>query len=305
MKNLRAFRGRILPLLPRRLPLPHCLLALLLLPLYACDGDVDFGEQYKKTIYLVGAGDLLRVAEHAYGAVDDRIVFSVYRASSRPDDRPVTVQLAIDHRALDSLNQRRRLENPLHVDRVLLPPSRLALPPSLAVTILPGRQYATLALPVNLDGLDADTAYALPVAILSNDAGYDVNPALRAVIREIAMINPYSGDYSGSSVEHPDTLAPAVIRPVQPALKAISATQVRLVIHDLEDDPAHLDTRYMLLTIAPDDTVTITPWRRADVQPLPGSRYDPALQSFELHYAASGKIITEKIANIRAPHPEY
>ncbi|MDR1414219.1 MAG: DUF1735 domain-containing protein [Odoribacteraceae bacterium] len=265
----------------------------------SCNGDVDFGEQYKKTLYFVDSKNLLHAVDYAYGAEDNKLLFSVYCASSQPIDREVNVLLAVDVRALDSLNTQRRLENPLYEDKVLLPSFRYELPAAPTITIRPGARYGTLELPVTLDGIDADVAYALPLTIVSNDAGYDVNPALRSIVHEIVMINEYTGDYSGSSAEEAGS-----IRPVLPTMKAISANQVRVVVHDMEDNADYLATNYMLLTIHPNSTVSITPWESADVQELPGSFYDRVLQSFELHYRAAGKVITEKITNIDAPKIE-
>ncbi|MDR1274064.1 MAG: DUF1735 domain-containing protein [Odoribacteraceae bacterium] len=276
----------------------HVYFLLLALAFASCD-DLDFGEQYKKTLYLTNSKDLLYTVSYPYGVADNKMVFSVYCASSEPITREIAVQLEVDPRALDSLNTQRRLENPLYEDKVQLPAFCYELPEPLRVLIRAGEQYGTLEVPVDLDGLDADVAYALPLSIVSNNAGYDVNPNLRSIVHEIVMVNDYSGDYSGSSAE-----AGGAIRPVMPILKAISANQVRLVVHDMEDNVQNLATNYMLLTIAANGTITITPWEGADVEDLSGSFYDRVSRSFELHYRTAGKVITGKITDIDAPKTE-
>jgi hypothetical protein len=259
---------------------------LCLLALASC-GDADFGEQYKKTIYLVNSKNLLYTVEYAYGATGNTIVIPVYCASTEPITSDVTVHLQVDQHALDSLNTQRRLENPLYEDKIMLPSFRYELPADPSVVIRAGEQYGTLEVPVDLDGLDADVAHVLAFSIVSNSAGYDVNPALRSIVHEIVMVNDYSGNYSGSSA-----VAGATPVPVLPVLKALSANQARMAAHDRED-------ALMVLTVAPSGAVTITPWAGAPVEGLPGCTYDPVTRGFLLYYRLDGNIITEKITSFR------
>ncbi len=277
------------------------IVVLLGLLLASCSKEVDFGEQYQKTLYIVNSRDMLYVGEHFYGTENNKMVFSVYCASSESVKSDVTVQLKIDPRALDSLNQKSALGNPLYVDKVMLPAANYQMPEPV-VTIKAGTQYGTLEVPLNPVGLDADITYAFPVSIVENSAGFDVNPELKAMVYEIKMINGFSGEFSGSSSESATT-----IRSVQPVLKALSSFTVRMPIHTLSSDLEYLDTNFMLLTIASDSTtVTISPWGNAIVEDLGGSTYDTRRQSYELNYKftdSSNKTLTikEKITNIEAP----
>ncbi|MDR3246897.1 MAG: DUF1735 domain-containing protein [Prevotellaceae bacterium] len=267
----------------------------------SCSSDVDFGEQYKKTIYIVNANNLLHSQEYFYGE-ENKLAFSVYCASSEPGTRDVTVRLQIDPRVLDSLNTLSLYENALYVDKVILPANRYQISGELEVIIRAGEQYGILEIPFNSEGLDPDIAYALPVSIVSNDAGYDINPEMNSVVSEIRMNNKYSGDFVGTSTE-----SPTAIRPVQISSKAISINSIRLPIHNLSDEgEGDIDTHFMLLTISADGIVSIAPWRNAEVVDLGGSFYDEVRQLFELHYRFTddaGKIftVTEKITNIYAP----
>jgi hypothetical protein len=276
------------------------LLLLIFAATLACNGDVDFGEQYKKTIYIVNANALLHSQEYFYGE-DNKLVFSVYCASSEPGDKDVSVRLKIDPHVLDSLNTLGLMENALYVDKVILPPGNYQLSGEQTVTIRAGEQYGIVEIPFNPAGLDPDIAYALPVSLVSNDAGYDINPEMRSVVSEIKMVNKYSGDFIGTSSE-----SPIAIRPVQPSAKAISINSIRLPIHNLAADDEYLDVHFMLLTISDDGTVSIAPWQNADVVDLGSNFYDEVRQLFELHYRFTnddGDIftVTEKITNVYAP----
>lgn len=280
------------------------LIAIVLLAgcLWGCsESKVDFGEQYKKTLYIVNSRDMLYVGEHSYGSENNFILVSVYCASSEPIRSDLQVQLRIDPQALDSLNKKSALGNPLYVDKVLLPEAHYDLPEP-EVTIAAGAQYGVLRIPLHPQGLDADISYALPVTIESNSAGYDVNPELQTLVYEVKMINGFSGEYAGSSTELPKT-----VRSVQPVLKAMSANTVRMPVHTLPGETKYLDTNFMLLTIGADSTsVSIAPWAGAQVTDRGGSTFDRLTQRYTLNYSFIDEDgdeirIEEKIRNLDAP----
>ena len=267
----------------------------------SCNGDIDFGEQYKKTVYLVHGSNFLYTKEHLYGAENDHLVFSVYCASSEPIKQDVTVLLQIDPYALDSLNAQGLLENSAYIDKQMLPAENYEMPANVQVTIPAGKQYALFEIPFHSESLNPDIPYSLPLSIVSNNCGYEIAPTTKSLVYEVKMINKYSGVFTGTSAE-----SPSVIRPVQITLKAISANQVRLPVHDLDADEQYLDTHFMLLTIAEDGQVSIAPYANAQVVNLGDNFYDHVQQSLELHYrftADNGDMFTisEKIANINAP----
>jgi hypothetical protein len=276
------------------------ILSAVALTMAACSNEVNFGEQYKKTVYIVGSDNMLYTAEHYYGVSDNSMLISVYCASSEPVKEPFTVKLRVDPTALDEMNAKFELADPLYVPKVLLPEDCYLLPSDLSVTIQAGTQYANVHIPLLTDALDPDVHYALPVSIVSNDAGYDINPDMKSIVYEVKMLNGFSGTFSGSSAE-----SETVIRSVQPTLTALSAFSVRMPIHNI--DAQNLNTDFMRLVIAPDSVhVSIFPWEFAPVEDLGGSTYNTATQRFELNYRytdSKGVVynITEKIRNINAP----
>lgn len=277
------------------------LLGIVLCLLSACtESKVDFGEQYKKVLYIVNSKGMLFTGEHHYGGKDNYMLVSVYCASSEPIKHDITVTLAVDKHALDSLNEKTALGNPLYVDKVMLPEANYTLPEPV-VTIKANQQYGTLRIPLKTDGLNSDVNYTLPLTIVSNSEGYEVNPELRSIVYEVKVVNGYSGKFSGSSIELPKT-----IRSVQPDLQAMSANSVRMPIHTLESEVQNLPTNFMILTIANDSTaVSIKPWANANVTDLGNSTYDKKKHRFVLNYSFTDKdgktlSIEEKIVNIDA-----
>jgi hypothetical protein len=261
----------------------------------SCSGDVDFGEQYRKTVYIVNSNEMLYVGEHSFETENDTIVISVYCASSEPVTDDVRVRLKIDRHAMDSLNAKSILADAEYVNRVMLPKDSYRLEGEPYLSIKAGHQYGTLRIPFSFSGLDPDIAYVLPLTLVSNSAGYEIISELKSIVYEISMVNRYSGNYSGSSQE-----STGRVIGVQPALKALSANTVRLPVHNSGTDR-------MILAIASDGvTVFISPEGDAIVEDLGGSTYNPELQKYELYYSytdANGRTvsITEIISNVNAP----
>ena len=284
---------------------PGSLIVFLLMGiLVSCSNEVDFGEQYKKTVYIVNSNNLLHLAEHSFETTRDSISISVYCASTVPITKDLHVRLKVDRGALDSLNALQVLADPGYVNRVMLPKESFQLDGELYTTIKAGEQYGVLNVPFNFTGLDPSIPYALPLTLVSNNADYDINPRLQSIVYQIEMVNQYAGDYNGSS-----KTSPTAILGIQPTLKAMSINQVRMPIHNLSDDISELLTNFVVLTIAGDNSVTISPWGLADVTDLGGSTYDPVAQRFELHYqfidAAANRLTVEAIIrNIDAPPTE-
>ena len=256
--------------------------------------DVDFGEQYKKTIYIVNSNEMLYTAEHFFGTANDEIIISVYCASSEPITDDVRVRLKIDRYAMDSLNAKNLLAEASYINKMMLPTSNYTLEGEPYLTIQAGHQYGTLKIPFDCSGLNPDIEYVLPFTLVANSADYEIIQDLRSIVYEVKMMNLYSGDYSGSLQE-----SASRIIGVQPVLKALSENTVRLPVYNSETD-------LMLLTIAPDGvTVAINPIGNAKVQDMGGSTYDPLLQKFELYYSYTDAEertiqIIEVITNVNA-----
>lgn len=273
-------------------------LIIAIIMLTACENSVNFGEQYKKTLYIVNSSNLLFKDKHNFSEQDDFINISVYCAGTEATKEDVTVKLGMNIHLLDSINKVNAMANPLYVNKTLLPEANYTLT-NPTTTIKAGEEYGSLKVPFTFDGLNPDSSYVLPLKIESNSRNYDVNPQLSTILYELVMINDYSGDYTGSSTELPKT-----VRSVQPTLKAMSANVVRMPIHTLRSDVTDLGTNFMLLTVAPDNkNVSITPWKNAKVKDLGGSIYNSKKMYFHLNYSfidKNGKdvIVQEKITNL-------
>lgn len=272
--------------------------------LISCSNEVNFGEQYKKTVYIVNSSNLLYLAEHSFETSRDSIAVSVYCASSQPIKKDLQVCVKVNRYMLDSLNALQLLADPGYMNRVMLPEENYQLNGEQYVTIRAGKQYGVLKIPFDFTGLDPTIPYALPLSLISNNANYDINPKLKSIVYQIEMVNRYAGNYNGSSRTSPTTIVG-----INPTLKALSVNTVRMPIHNFSDEDKNLLTNFMILTIAEDNSVSIASWGIADITDLGESKYDPLTQTFILYYQftdVSGKRlnVTSKIRNVNAPPTE-
>lgn len=245
------------------------------------EATVKFGEQYQKTLYIVHSNNMEYVKEHFFENENDTIALSVYCASSEPINSSVTVDLVKNIKVLDSLNYINSLSDANYVPKLMLENTWYNFESGKA-TIEAGKQYGVLKIPVHLKGIDVDKEYVLPISLVGNNAGYEINPRLSALVYRPKMKNRFSGDFTGTSKvlseKSPNSIASTV--------QAIDINRVRLPIHNLEDDKDLLETNYMILTIAEDGKrVSILPFKNAKVYDDGGSSYDPNLRQFTLNYS--------------------
>ena len=160
----------------------------------ACSNEVDFGEQYKKQVYIVNAnlnGGIidasLMMEEQSQGSI------SIYCASSEFPDEDIVVHYAIDTAALNAYNLK---EFESATDRYMTAiPENLITFGSETVTIKRGEAYAVLPFTINTAALNPSENNTLPIT-LTDASGYEINPELQTCFYRLSLDNPYSGEYS-------------------------------------------------------------------------------------------------------------
>lgn len=160
----------------------------------ACSNEVDFGEQYKKQVYIVNANlnagiidASLMMEEQAKGSI------TVYCASSEFPNEDIVVHYAIDTAALNAYNLKEyEYATELYMTAI---PAELVTFETETVTIKQGEPYAVLPFTINTAALDPSANNALPIT-LTNASGYEINPELQTCYYRLELDNPYSGEYS-------------------------------------------------------------------------------------------------------------
>ena len=149
--------------------------------LVACNPEVNFGEQYKKSIYIVNGNNILYEKEYNFKDEDKTINISVYCGGTLPTPNDIEVKLELDPLLLDSFNIISLKSDPKYVNKTMIPQSNYNLN-NPTITIKAGNEYGVLKIPFVLDGLHVDSSYVLPMKIVSNNLNYEVNPKLNKII---------------------------------------------------------------------------------------------------------------------------
>lgn len=245
---------------------------------------VDYGEQYKKTLYIVNSKDFFYTKDHNYSVNEDTLIVSVYCASSQAIKEDVEVKLAFNFNKFDSVNNTRAEHDKQYELRSLLPESNY-MKPDMSVVIKAGQQYGLLKVPLKLLELSPEERYVLPFSIISNNAGYEVNEKLNSLFYELHMVNSYSGLYYGTSKKDQNAS-----NTISVDLKALSNNEIRMPIHNLPSAKEDLATNYMRLVIVDSDDpevklVKIYPWADAAVIDSGNSTFNVKEQRFNLYYS--------------------
>lgn len=274
---------------------------LFLLFLVSCSNHVDFGEQYKKVVYIVKSDNKVYVRQHKISAEEQEGGISLYCGGSDVLKEDVTVTLVSDEEAMRVYNSKNFDETNQYKKLILLPEEYYTIP-SYSVTIKAGTEYTKMPINLVTKNINPDSCYVIPLSI-GEISQYEVNEKLKTIFYQIELINDYSGNCVGTlkNIKGEDTTFTAKDK----VLKAIDEQQIRTSIYNLNAEYEFLGTNFMVLTVGVDNKVTIAPWKDAEIEDLGNSLYIPERKTFILHYKckdASGNVLTieEDLVNSEA-----
>lgn len=248
--------------------------------LTSCSNHVDFGEQYKKIVYIVKSDNKVYLRQHKITGTEQIGDIALYCGGSDDLKEDVTVTLMKDEESMDAYNNKTFDASNQHEKLVVLPEKYYKIP-SYDVVIKAGTEYTKIPITLQTNELDPDVCYAIPLSI-KEVSRYEINDKLKTVFYQLELVNDFSGNYLGTlkNIQGKDTIFTAKDK----ELKAIEENKVRTVIYNLNADHENLETNFMVLTISADNKVTINPWKNAKIRDLGNSVYDPVKKTFTLHY---------------------
>lgn len=249
----------------------------------ACSTDVDFGEQYKKQIYIVNANERIVSAEHNLTESTDGFM-TFYCAGSETSQKDVVVRYKIDKEALDAYNKSEYDENTAKYMECV-PEDKIRFHEN-TVTIKAGEDYAILGFSINTLDLDPSKNYAIPVTITEVSA-YEINPEMKTLFYNLKLKTPYSGLYDSRLELHRFALLQST-RFAQKKTIATAKNEIRVPILDKKEIPDGSIDYYVITLNEEDNTVTVTseaegftPLKVMNVKPSPDS---PAPQQVPVNY---------------------
>lgn len=254
----------------------------------ACSTDVDFGEQYKKQIYIVKGND--RLTETTLPMADRTEAFvTFYCSGSEMSDKDVVVHYKIDKEALTEYNETEYGDN-LARQMVCIPEEMVTFEEP-AVTIKAGQEYAMLHFSINTSGLNPALNYAVPITITEVSA-YEINQNVKTLFYKIKLKTQYSGLYNSQVVYHSYGKVEST-KYAQKTTTAIAKNQIKVPILD-QKEVAEGSLDYVIVIVNEDNSVTLSTenplvapldetW--VNQEPVKVNYYDPAKKQLVICYS--------------------
>lgn len=254
------------------------LMGWIMLLLTACSNHVDFGEQYKKVIYIVNSKEQIYYAAHQPVTASPGSI-SFYCGGSKLPDADIHIKYALDAEALAQYNKN---EFGDQTERyfLMVPGDRITYN-SNEVVIKRGEEFGTLDFVINVAGLNPERIYVIPVSIADAD-NYEVNPEQKSIFYVLRVQNKYAGDYT--SVYTID----GVKRTLTKTSMAMTANQILLPVAGNNNTASYTDS-YYLIQIQEDNSLVLMPYLQLKLEQLndggvPTNYYDAENKTFYLRY---------------------
>lgn len=252
----------------------------------SCSNKVDFGEQYKKIVYIVNSKDALYYAQHdATNASKGNI--SVYTTGSELPNQDIRVSYKVDEKALDSFNQKE------YGDRTelyfSLIPKELYSFETADVTIKKGNPYGCLNFTINTLALLPNKVYILPITIYEAQ-GAEISENLHTILYVIRIKNIYAGNYISSC-----TINNTAKGDFNKKITAASSKKIILPLANKSNmsssNTLDYNTDYYQITINDDNTLFLEPYLQSIIHQdtETQSYYDPEERIFYIYYNMEDK----------------
>lgn len=219
----------------------------------SCSNSVDFGEQYKKQIYIVKGNEQIVVTEHMLTEKTDGFV-TFYCSGSELPDKDIVVHYALDEEALNKYNESEYGEENTSLYLQCLPEDVITFE-SQTVTIKAGEEYAMLRFSINTSGLNPAVNYVMPISI-TQVSEYEVSPSVKTLFYMLKLSTQYSGTYNSRLDLHYF----GRLESTKYAQKKVTATgkyQIKVPVMDNKEVVTG-SVNYYLITLNPEDnSVTV------------------------------------------------
>lgn len=254
--------------------------------LTSCSNKVDFGEQYRKIVYIVNSKETVFYSQHdAVSASKGNI--SVYITGSELPKQNVKVSYKIDTEALNNYNEKE------YGDRTdlyfSLLPENLYSFQTPDITIKKGEPYGSLEFTINTKELSHDKIYILPITIDSAE-GAEISENLHTILYVIQIQNEYAGSYMSNCLMNGIGKGD-----INKKVTAVSSKKILLPLANQSNTSINntldFDTDYYLITINEDNTLFLAPYLQSVIYPNTEkiSYYDPEERIFYIYYNIEDK----------------
>lgn len=253
--------------------------------LFSCDRDEVFQkEQYKNVLALISESDNVSRKFHSLGKESVGYVAASI-GGTNPTTKPIVVNLVEDPSYIDAYNKMNYdLDKTKYVRP--LPKSKYDID-SYQFTVPAGEIGGRLPIRIRPDGLSPDTAYFVSLRLESASA-YEVNPDKSFVLYRVRIKNWWAmGDGSssyGMSIKQKESGSTTEIQmPGRKIMHPLTVNQVRILAgNEIYESNVNVFNKFALvLTIADDNKITITPYKDVEVTQIDGDKEYPNIFKIE------------------------
>ena len=241
---------------------------LLLVVLSSCDYESPLDkEQYKKTLYLIGASSNLVTKELAYSSEVQEGFITVGVSGSLLIDGNVDVTLESHNSVIDWYNKKFKfLATDIKYQGLAASAFEV---PSYTTTLKAGETYARVPFKVKTEGLECDSLYAITFKIASSSAGYEIKQKDSALIVSFNLVNKYSGNYIFKALRHEldsnDEIVASTSITIVRTLKATEENAVRFYNEQQAETTANIKKHAVVLKVDAGNNVSISAWEDFDL----------------------------------------
>lgn len=254
--------------------------------LTSCSNKVDFGEQYKKIVYIVNSKETVYYSQHDVVKASKGNI-SIYVTGSELPAQDIKVSYKIDTEALEKYNKTE------YGDRTelyfSLLPENLYSFQTPEITIPKGEPYGCLEFTINTQELLHNKIYILPITIDSAE-GAEISENLHTILYVIQIQNEYAGNYISSC-----SVNGIGKGDFNKKVTAVSSRKIMLPLANLSNtstsNTLDFNKDYYLITINEDNTLILEPYLQSIIYQKTEKRsyYDPENRIFHLYYDIEDK----------------
>lgn len=263
-------------------------LTYIFLSLTSCEEELLQQEQYKPVIYLKSGENNIFSYPHSLNDSISTGYITAGSGGSMPLTRDALISIELSNAQLQAYNYR-NFGKEYHKYAQLLPSDCYVIPYK-EKAIKAGDINATALFPIEIDAnrLSPDTTYMLPIKIESAES-FEINKDKNFVLYQINLMNAYtspvSNIYKMRGMKHPDGGIKSNIT-ANKKVVPLSKNKIRLFPENLINSTKLeiIENRCIVLAINPNNTVSIKPYKKIQIQQLNDCVYEPEKKVFTIHY---------------------
>lgn len=252
----------------------------------SCSNSVDFGEQYKKQIYIVKGNEQIVVTEHMLTEKTDGFV-TFYCSGSELPDKDIVVHYALDEEALNKYNESEYGEENTSLYLQCLPEDVITFE-SQTVTIKAGEEYAMLRFSINTSGLDPAVNYVMPISI-TQVSEYEISPSVKTLFYMLKLSTQYAGTYN-SRLEGYNMFSLKYTKSVQKKVTATGKYQIKVPLME-NKEVADGSISYLLVTLNPEDNSVTVVSEDPDYTPQEGYTINGEYEKMNYYLPEEDRIV--------------